>query len=172
MAGPVKAPPVEVPKLIDIARWLFIASACLGLVRVVAQLLDRETLVAGLRRSSPELGQDQVDASINGSIMLVLVISIAVLIAYTRLANAMARGRNWARVVLTVFAAASVLFGLLRLVAWASGLAAALGVAVLGLDLLVTAVTMVLDTIAVVLMYRESAHFRKRVTVDSTFLRS
>ncbi|GGU29814.1 hypothetical protein [Lentzea flava] len=169
MAGQVKAP---VPKLVDVARWLWITSACVGVVRFVAQLFDREMLIAEARRQNPALGQDQIDAGVNGGIMFGLLIAVTILVAYTRLANTMARGRNWARIVLTVLGAASVAFGLFRLVAWASGIAAGLGVAMSPVDLGVTFVTTVLDAIAIVLMYRVSAHFRKRVTVDSASPRS
>ncbi|HUQ58028.1 hypothetical protein [Lentzea sp.] len=162
MAGPV-AP----PRLVDAARWLWIAGACIGMVRFVAQLFDREALVSEARRQNPGLGQDQVDAGVNGGILFGLLIAVVILVAYTRLANAMARGRNWARVALTVLGAASVAFGLFRLVAWGSGAAASVGVEMTPVDLGVTVVTTALDASAVVLMHRASAHFRTRVTVDS-----
>ncbi|MCR3746578.1 hypothetical protein [Lentzea californiensis] len=164
MAGPVGTP---VPKLVDVSRWLWIASACVGMLRFLEQLLDREMLVAEVRRQNPALGQDQIDANVNGGVLFGLLIAVAVLVAYTRLANAMARGRNWARIVLTVLGGASVAFGLFRLVAWGSGVAASLGVEMRPVDLAVTAVTTVLDASAIVLMYRVSAHFRKRAAVDS-----
>ncbi len=137
------------------------------MVRFLAQLFDREMLVSEARRQNPALGQDQIDAGVNGGILFGLLIATAVLLAYTRLANAMARGRNWARIVLTVLGAASVAFGLLRLVAWGSGAAASLGVEMRPVDLGVTFLTTVLEASAIVLMYRASAHFRTRVTVDS-----
>jgi hypothetical protein len=164
--------PAPAPKLINVSRWLWIASAGVGTARFVAQLFDRETLVAEARRQNPALGQDQIDSGVNGGILFGLLIATVILVAYTRLANAMARGRNWARIVLTVLGAASVAFGLFRLVAFGSGTAAALGVAMRPADLAVTVVTTVLDAIAIVLMYRVSAHFRTRVVVDSDFLRS
>lgn len=151
---------------------MWIASACVGVVRFVAQLFDRETLVAEARRQNPALGQDQIDAGVNGGILFGLLVATAILLAYTRLANTMARGRNWARIVLTVLGAASVAFGLFRLVAFASGIAARLGVAMQPVDLVVTVVTTVLDASAIVLMYRVPGHFRTSVTVDSASRRS
>ncbi|GAB2824189.1 hypothetical protein [Lentzea nigeriaca] len=170
MARQVTSTPV--PKLVDVARWLWIASACVGVVRFVAQLFDREMLIAEARRQNPSLGQDQVDGTVDSGIMFGLLIAVTILVAYTRLANTMARGRNWARIVLTVLGAASVAFGLFRLVAWAGGITADLGVAMSPVDLAVTFVTTVLDATAIVLMYRVSAHFRTRVTVDSASRRS
>ena len=107
MAGPVSPP---VPKLINVARWVWIAGAGIGMVRFVSELFDRETLIAEARRQNPALGQDQIDAGVNGGILFGLLLAVAILIAYTRLANTMARGRNWARIVLTVLGAASVAF--------------------------------------------------------------
>ncbi|SER41056.1 hypothetical protein [Lentzea albida] len=169
MAGQVERP----PKPVDVARWLWIASACVGMLRFVAELFDREMLVAAARRQNPGLSQDQIDAGVNGGVLFGLVIALAVLVAYTRLANAMARGRNWARIVLTVLGGASVAFGLFRLTAWAGGVAASLGVEMRPVDLGVTFVTTVLDASAIVLMYRASGHFaKKRVAVDTDFLRT
>ncbi len=142
------------------------------MVRFVAQLFDREMLIAEARRQNPELGQGQIDSTVDSGILFGLLIAVALLVAYTRLANTMARGRNWARVVLTVLGAASVSFGLFRLVAFGSGAAASFGVEMRPVDLGVIFVTTVMDTTAIVLMYRVSAHFRTRVTVDSDFLRS
>ncbi|MFD9699332.1 hypothetical protein [Lentzea sp. NPDC059081] len=161
MAGPVA------PRSADVARRLWIASAGIGMLRFVAQLFDRELLVSEARRQNPALGQDQIDAGVNGGILFGLLIAVAILLAYSRLANAMARGRNWARIALTVLGAASVAFGLFRLVAWASGAAASAGVEMRPVDLGVTVVTTVLEASAIVLMWRASAHFRTRVTVDS-----
>ncbi|SEP83622.1 hypothetical protein SAMN05216188_101637 [Lentzea xinjiangensis] len=169
MARPVGTP---VPKLADVARWLWIASAGVGMARFVSQLFDRETLVAEARRQNPALGQDQIDAGVDGGILFGLLVATAILLAYTRLANTMARGRGWARVVLTVLGGASIAFGLFRLVAWSSGTAAALGVQLRPVDLVVTVVTTALDASAIVLMHRASAHFRTRVTVDSASPRS
>jgi hypothetical protein len=161
-----------VPRLIDIARWVWITSASIGMVRFVGELFDRETLVAEARRQNPTLDQDQIDLGVNGGVLFGLLLATVILVAYTRLANAMARGRNGARIVLTVLGAASVLFGLFRLIAWGSGIAAQFGVTLRPVDLGVTVVTTVLDATAIVLMYRASAHFRTRVKVDSDFLRS
>jgi uncharacterized membrane protein len=146
--------------LVDVSRWLWIASAGIGMMRFVAQLFDRETLVSEARRQNPALGQDQIDAGVNGGVLFGLLLATVILVAYARLANTMARGRNWARIVLTVLGAASVAFGLFRLIAWGSGIAAGVGVTMQPVDLAATVVTTVLDASAVVLMYRVPAHFR------------
>ncbi|MCC8244327.1 hypothetical protein [Saccharothrix luteola] len=154
---PPKPPRPTPPKLIDIARWLFILSAAVGVVRFMVQLADREMLIRELRVQQPNLSQDDLDAAATGGVVFGLVIAVGLILVYTLLANRMAGGRNWARVVLTVIAGAGIFLGVVRLVAAASGFAAAFGLAVSGVDLVFGVVTMLIDATAVALMYQSSA---------------
>ncbi|ONI82471.1 hypothetical protein ALI22I_41105 [Saccharothrix sp. ALI-22-I] len=144
------------PKLIDIARWLFIASAVIGMGRFLVQLSDREMLIDQLRTQQPALGQDELDAAATGGIMFGLLLAAGLVLVYTLLANRMASGRNWARIVLTVLAGVGIFFGLVRLIAVGSGFAAAFGLVVSPVDLAFGGVTMIIDAVAVVLMYLPS----------------
>lgn len=159
-----KAPKPAPPKLIDLARWLFILSAAIGMVRFVVQLADREMLIRELRGQQPTLSQDELDAAATGGIVFGLVLGVGLVLVYTLLANRMAGGRNWARVVLTVIAVGGIFLGVVRLVAAASGFAAAFGLAVSGVDLAFGVVTMLIDAVAVALMYQASVarHFKAR----------
>ncbi|PRY43418.1 hypothetical protein [Umezawaea tangerina] len=151
------------PRPVDISRWLWIGSAVLGTVRFLLQLTDSDVLIDELRRQQPNLGQDEIDAALNASVTFSLLAGIVLVLVYTSLANRMARGRNWARIVLAVLGGAGVLFGLTRLVAVGTGLAAAFGFAVDPRDLVLGLVTMSLDCAAIVLMFLPSAagHFRR-----------
>ncbi|MER5265867.1 hypothetical protein ABTZ99_27660 [Actinosynnema sp. NPDC002837] len=153
---PPKPPKPTPPKLVDIARWLFILSAAVGVVRFMVQLADREMLIRELRVQQPNLSQDDLDAAATGGIVFGLVIAVGLILVYTLLANRMAGGRNWARIVLTVIAGVGIFLGVVRLVAAASGFAAAFGLAVSGVDLAFGVVTMLIDAAAVVLMYQSS----------------
>ncbi|MEU4764982.1 hypothetical protein AB0H12_17160 [Actinosynnema sp. NPDC023794] len=153
---PPKPPKPTPPKLIDIARWLFILSAAVGVVRFMVQLADREMLIRELRAQQPNLSQDDLDAAATGGVVFGLVIAVGLILVYTLLANRMAGGRNWARIVLTVIAGTGILLGVVRLVAAASGFAAAFGLAVSGVDLAFGVVTMLIDATAVALMYQSS----------------
>ncbi|NUT50174.1 MAG: hypothetical protein HOV94_23110 [Saccharothrix sp.] len=155
------APP---PRPVDLARWLFILSAVVGAIRFLVQLSDRPMLIGELRRLQPTLGQDELDAAATGGIVFGLIIGVGMVLVYVLLANRMAAGRNWARVVLTVLASAGVFLGLLRLVSAVSGFSAASGLPVSGVDLAFGVVTMALDLTAVVLVFQGSAagHFRPR----------
>ena len=166
---PPKPPKPTPPKLVDLARWLFILSAAVGLVRFVVQLADREMLIRELRVQQPKLSQDELDAAATGGIVFGLLIGIGLVLVYTLLANRMAGGRNWARVVLTVIAAVGIFLGVVRLVAAVSGVAAAFGLAISGVDLAFGVVTMLIDATAVVLMFQPSVsrYFRSVRSVSA-----
>ncbi|WP_158845196.1 hypothetical protein [Saccharothrix deserti] len=159
MPGPraKQTPPKPTPpKLIDLARWLFILSAVVGMGRFMVQLSDREMLIGELRAQQPTLGQDELDAAATGGIVFGLLMAVALLLVYTLLANRMASARNWARIVLTVLAGAGIFFGLLRLIAVGSGFTEAFGLVVSPVDLVFGGITMIIDGVAVVLMYLPS----------------
>ncbi|MCE6995869.1 hypothetical protein LZG04_13815 [Saccharothrix sp. S26] len=151
-----KPPRPTPPKLVDIARWLFILSAALGMVRFVVELADREMLIRELRAQQPTLSQDELDAAATGGIVFGLLIGVGMVLVYTVLANRMAAGQNWARIVLTVIAAGGIFLGVVRLVAAVSGFAAAFGLVVSGVDLAFGVVTMLIDATAVALVYQTS----------------
>lgn len=153
------------PKPVDLARWLFILSAAVGMVRFVVQLSDRQTLIGLLRQEQQlNLSQDELDAAANGGILFGLLLAGGLLLVCALLANRMAAGHNWARVVLTVLAAAGIFFGLLRLITAGSGLASAFGLVISPVDLVLNTITMAIDAAAVVLAYRSpaGAYFRSR----------
>ncbi|WP_367134599.1 hypothetical protein [Saccharothrix sp. HUAS TT1] len=165
-----KTPKPTPPKLVDLARWLFIVSALVGVARFLVQLSDREMLIRELRTRQPTLGQDDLDAAATGGIVFGLVLASGLVLVYALLANRMAAGRNWARVVLTVLAVGGIFLGLVRLIAAGSGFAAAFGFAVSGVDLAFGSVTMLIDGVAVALMYQRSVsgYFRSVQPVRGT----
>lgn len=151
------------PKLLDISRWLWIGSAALATVRFLFQLADRDLLITEMRKSQPNLSQDEIDSAVNGGILFGLLLGIGLVLVYAVLANRMARGHNWARIVLTVIGAAGIFFGLIRLLAVGTGMAAAFGFAISPVDLGIGVITMLLDGTALVLMFLPSVagHFRR-----------
>ncbi|MEV0676581.1 hypothetical protein AB0I60_08655 [Actinosynnema sp. NPDC050436] len=169
------APKPTPPKLVDLARWLWIVSALVGLGRFVVQLADREMLIDMLRAEQHdarvELSQDELDAAVSGGILMGLLLGGLLVLVYAVLANKVAGGRNWARVVLTVFGVAGIVVGVSRLILVGSGLAAVMDMPVATHDLVFGAVTMVLDAAAIALMYLPSVsgYFRsQRSVVDKT----
>ncbi|MBB5954725.1 cytochrome c oxidase subunit IV [Saccharothrix tamanrassetensis] len=162
-AGP---PP---PKLVDLARWLWIASAVVGLARFLVQLADRQMLIDRLRAEQSGLSQDELDAAASGGVVFGLLLGGLLVLVYALLANRMAGGRNWARITLTVFGGVGILVGIFRLLAVASGLAAVYGLVIPPVDLVFGVVTMILDAVALVLMYLPSVsgHFRSQRSVNA-----
>ncbi|MEU4802268.1 hypothetical protein [Actinosynnema sp. NPDC023587] len=163
------------PKLVDLARWVWIGSALVGLGRFLVQLADREMLIDVLvdeqRQQNITMSQDELDAAVSGGIMMGLLLGGLLVVVYALLANRMAGGRNWARVVLTVFGGVGILIGVSRLILVTSGLAAVLKIPVATPDLVFGTVTMVLDVVAIVLMYLPSVsgYFRaQRSVADKT----
>ncbi|WP_447004623.1 hypothetical protein ACRAKI_34370 [Saccharothrix isguenensis] len=170
----VKTPKPTPPKPIDLARWLFILSAVIGGGRFLYQLGDREMLIRMLREDLVQRGmtfsQDELDAAMTGAIGFGLLLTMAFVLVYAVLANRMAWGRNWARVVVTVLAGIGVAFGTLQLLAVASGGMAAADFTVSPLVLVLSGITTVIDAAVIVLMYRPSVsgYFRsvRSVSVD------
>lgn len=155
-----KPPKPTPPKPIDLARWLFILSAVVGMGRFLHQLSDRETLIAMLREDlvarGMKVGQDELDAAMTGAIGFGLLLAIAFVLVYALFANKMAAGRNWARIVVTVLAGIGVAFGSLQLLAVAAGGLAPAEFAVSPVVLVLSGVTTVIDVAVIVLMYRPS----------------
>ncbi|MBB5806337.1 hypothetical protein F4560_006105 [Saccharothrix ecbatanensis] len=155
-----KPPKPTPPKLIDLARWLFILSAVIGMGRFLYQLSDREMLIRMLRddlvKRGMKAGQDELDAAVTGAIGFGVLLAIAFVLVYALFANKMAAGRNWARIVLTVLSGIGVAFGLLQLLAVASGGMALAEFTVSPIVLVLSGITMVIDAAVIVLMYRPS----------------
>lgn len=163
------APRPTPPRQVDLARWLFILSAVVGMARFLVQVSDRGMLIDELRRRQPTLGQDELDAAATGGTFFSLLLAVALVLITARLANRMAAGRNWARVALTVLASAGVFLGVVRLITVGTGFATAYGLVVSPLDLVFNVITMAIDAVAVVLAFHPAAagYFRSRpVTVD------
>ncbi|MFR9731431.1 hypothetical protein ACL03H_19570 [Saccharopolyspora sp. MS10] len=160
IGGPGPEPASERPPLprpLNIARWLWIGAALLGLVRAYLRLSDRRQLSEDLRAALPDLSQVQLDEQINGLILFNLLYLLALLALYVSLSLRMVRGRNWARVVLTVFAGFGA-FGTLGTLALMSQLGQAELVRITQVrvetsDLVFGVLVTAVELVALVLMY-------------------
>ncbi|MDA3628079.1 hypothetical protein OU415_21780 [Saccharopolyspora sp. WRP15-2] len=156
---PVPEPgPPQAPQSLLVARWLWIGSVLIGGVQSFIQLLDRSRLIEELRALDPNMGQMELDAAANSMIMFAFLLKALVLMVYLMLTRRMLEGRNWSRVVLTVFGGFGVFNALITL----------LGVAVFGIalineitpvtitrvDVVFTALVAVVEAAAIVFMYR------------------
>lgn len=154
----VPDPEVTVPRDLQLARWLWIGGSVVGLVRSVVQLSNRALLVSELRQMQPQLTQEQIDSATNSGIMFTLVFSLAILALYVALANLVVRGRNWARVVITVLGALSVLGTVVSLALGPAATAQLTGVSVSPLDLVFSGVVAAADIATLVFLYRPQSN--------------
>ncbi len=137
------------PAAVDRGFWLLIASAVVSVIGAIVSIID-----LGSDESRSELAQTsgltsaEVDTAIAvGTVvaLVIAVISVAVSVLFAIFAR---KGHNWARIVITVFAALS-LFGLIGTDGSAGGI--------------ITLVSIILPIVAVVLFYTApaSAYFNQ-----------
>jgi hypothetical protein len=130
-AAPVEAP-TGIPTTVNAAFWLYIASAVLsvigGIVTVVGAGSNRAAALRQLANSNADLHGQSAEQVVNAVIAFAIGWSIVTLIfwaiVFVLFAFFLRRGANWARIVLTVLTALSLLnvipgfpFGLLQVLA-------------------------------------------------------
>ncbi len=125
--------------------------------RTVVELADRPRLINDLRGVVPDASQDELDQLATGQVFTGLLLAVALFALYTSLANRMARGVNWARVLLTVLAGFGALVGLGGLIAIASGIPAAFGLTLSPVNTALSLVDLAVDVTAMVLMFVPAA---------------
>jgi hypothetical protein len=165
---PIPDPEPSAPQSLLVARWLWIGSVLVGIVQAFIQLVDRPRLISELRKLDPNMSQLDLDAAANSGIMFTFLLKAMILMAYVLLSKRMLEGRNWARVVLTVFGGFGV-FNALVTVLTVSVVGSALlseltGVAITWVDVVFSVAVMLVEIAAIVFMYRpESNRFFQAV---------
>jgi hypothetical protein len=153
---------VTAPRSVQLARWLWIGSTLVGLARSLVKLGDRATLLSELRKMQPELSQQELDTATSSGILFSIVFSLAIVAIFVLLANRMAQGRNWARVVMTVIGGLSVVGTTLSLIVVAllgpSLTTQLAGVPIGAVDLMFGVVVIALDASTLVLMFRPDSN--------------
>jgi hypothetical protein len=157
-------PAVPTPRYVDLARWLWIAGAVVGFARSLVELSDRSALVSALRRMAPQLSQEQVDSATNIGILSTVVGSLAILALYIAIATRMARGRQWARVViallggLKVFSTVLAVAGGRMLGSAGATQAAAIDIPVTPVDVVFSVVVVVVNIATLVLLFHPASN--------------
>ncbi|MGP4015194.1 hypothetical protein [Saccharopolyspora sp. 5N708] len=159
---PVPEQEPTVPQSLLLARWLWIGAVLIGVVQAFIQFVDRPRLIAELRQLQPQMSQQDLDAAANSGIMFTFLLKAMILMVYLLLAKRMLEGRNWARVVLTVFGGFGV-FNALITVLMVSVVGPAVvrelsGVAITGMDAVFALLVMVVEVAAIVFMYRPESN--------------
>ncbi|MER7077691.1 hypothetical protein SAMN02982929_05127 [Saccharopolyspora kobensis] len=160
---PVPAPePSAAPQSLLVARWLWIGSVLIGVVQAFIQLADRSRLISELRAVNPELSQQDLDSAANGGIMFALLLKALILMVYVMLTRRMLEGRNWSRIVLTVFGGFGVFnafITVLTVAAFGTALVHELtGVAITWVEVLFALVVAAVEVAAIVFMFRPDAN--------------
>jgi len=111
-AAPVAAPSAP-PQPVNIAFWLYIASAVLsvisGIVTAIIVSGQRDQFLESLRNSGVSDSGSAVDAVIGFAIAWAVITLIFWALVFVLFAVFMRRGANWARIVLTVLTVVSLL---------------------------------------------------------------
>jgi hypothetical protein len=111
--GAPVAAPTEPPQPINIAFWLYIAAAALsvisGIVTAIIVSGQRDQFLDSLRSSGVDDSASAVDAVIGFAIAWAVITLIFWALVFVLFAIFMRRGANWARIVLTVVTALSLL---------------------------------------------------------------
>ncbi len=136
-----------VPQLVNISFWLLIASAVIfvaGMLMGLSQLDSpelRQLFEQQMRTSGTDISYDSMKSFIAGTLVVFAILGAAL---YLLVAFFIRKGKNWARILGTVFAALSIF-----------GLFGVLSIATLGT---------VLGIVAIVLLYLPAAapYFRKQ----------
>ena len=131
------------PSDVDLAFWLWIASTLVGLISFFIALptMGEQVQRATQLQSGQQLPPDMMAfAQVFQIVTVVVGVALAVLFAVK-----MRAGRNWARIVITVFAAFRVLSVLLSL--------SLMG----GVEMILSIVAALLSVAVVVLMFRPDA---------------
>ncbi|MBF6508016.1 hypothetical protein IU422_09695 [Nocardia farcinica] len=159
---PTPEPEPQVPQSLLVARWLWIGSVLIGVVQSFIQLADRSGLITKLRQLNPDLGQQELDAAANSSIMFAFLLKALILMVYVVLTKRMLEGRNWSRVVLTVFGGFGA-FNALITVLTVSVVGTAMvhqitGFAISWVEVLFALVVAAVEVTAIVFMFRPDAN--------------
>jgi hypothetical protein len=145
-APTVQTPPP--PSVVNAVR-LVVARVVLALVGVVVTLGSQDAMRSAMVKASPTLDQSSLDLAVKAAVGVSVVAGVVFAIVSGVLAWLLLRGKNWARIVVWVFAGISVVLGLVGLAQAANGLNLAVGLLDLCLDV----------AIIVLLARRSSAAF-------------
>jgi magnesium-transporting ATPase (P-type) len=95
---------IPVPNNVVIAFFTWIATAVISLVDLALHFPDKQRLVTAAKQmDSAGLSQQQLQEVANIAVVVTVVVSVVFALLYVFFAWKMRGGRNWARVVLTVF---------------------------------------------------------------------
>jgi hypothetical protein len=116
LSGTPAATRPPVPNEVQISFWIWIAGAVLSILGALYSLTQRDQFAEALRNTpqASQLSPEEFDAAVSASLLFAVVLGVVFAGLYILFALQMRAGKNWARVVLTVLTAlslVSMLFG-------------------------------------------------------------
>lgn len=146
------APPPEQPQNVRYAVWLMYAGAALSLISIFFGFGGRDELrsqaAQQLKDSGTKVTPDQIDAAVNVSLALSVVIGLIAVALWLLIARKCGDGRNWARLLGTILGVLNVL-----LTATSLGGASVTGVGDAGLQSIVSVLMAAVALVVVVLLW-------------------
>ena len=109
--GPLPGAPAvyEPPSTIRRAAMLMVVRAVLGVIGLVLSVATIGSLRTQIRNSQSTLSASTVNALVNTSIVVTVVLGIAFAVLYVLLSRKLLQRRNWARIVTIVLSSLGVL---------------------------------------------------------------
>jgi hypothetical protein len=143
------AAPAEPPQTLRRAAILMYVGAAISAIGALTPLLFRDSIRDAIEDSDASLTADEVDAAVNVSVGIGLVVGLIGVALWLWMASANKAGKSWARVVATVLGGLNILFTVLSLSTGGGGIA-----------LVVNLVSIVLAGYILYLLYRpESSQY-------------
>lgn len=134
------------------AARLIVVRVVLALLGVIVTLTSQDTLRSALATASPTMDQHALDVATRVAVTVSVVSAVIFAILWGVLAWLILKGKNWARIVIWVFAALALLSGLVSLLRPSGVLSLVMSVIDVGLA----------AAIIVLLAQRPSAEFFRR----------
>lgn len=100
------------PRSTALAVNLMFLQVALSVISILTALFDEGSFETGIRNSSPDLSQSDLDTRVTTARVTVVVVGVVLIVLYVLLALQVRKGKNWARIVTVVLAALSVLSAL------------------------------------------------------------
>ncbi len=134
------------------AARLIVVRIVLALLGVIVTLTTQDSVRSALAKASPTMDQHSLDVATRVAVTVSVVSAVVFAILWGVLAWLIVKGKNWARIVIWVFAGLTLLFGLISLLQPSGVLSLVMGVVDVGLA----------AAIIVLLAQRPSTEFFRR----------
>lgn len=160
LGGPAAAPPAE-PKEVTTSFWLWIASIVLGVIGAIVAFVNVGQITSEVAAASggADVDSSAVTTAITAALVAGAVFAIVIVALQLLFAIFMRKGRNWARIVLTIFGAIGVVSALAGLAGGTSTTINGQTIQTSGpVSIILSLVQAVIIVVAIVMFFRPPAN--------------